>query len=599
VRLNLSPPGATTRVHARRALVISPHFDDDVLGCGGLIAQLAASGAQVRVLFLTDGSGGEEEVADRAAYAERRHEEAARALAILGVTDLVFADLPDGALASRVDEAAAAIGRALLAHAPDLLLAISPLEISADHRAAFAALHTVLTPLRGDGALAAAAADLQILLYEANHPAFPDVLVDVSAEVDLIRRAIEAHASQLERHNYREMTLGLRSLRTASLPPSVTAAEGYRRVTVDDFRTLGRAAMIRRLGGVPELHDVVDGPRISVVVRTKDRPQLLAEALQSLAAGSYRRVEVVLVNDGGTPPTVPEVYPFPIVRVELGTNRGRAGAASAGVAAASGDWIAFLDDDDLAEPEHLATLAGLSTASGARVVYTDAAVGIYELDPARGWREAERRLPYSRDFDPELLLVDNYIPFNTLLIERRLLLEAGDFDAELPFFEDWDMLIRLSALATFHHLPRVTAEYRHFRSGGNQVFGERPAERADFLAVKARVIAKHHRRQSAEGIARVVGGLRAEAVTAAEAAAARTAQLESERRCFGDREAALTADRDGLAAALAEHRAAVREQGEHIARLHAEIERLNSVIAAMEDTKAWRLHRAFERLRGR
>ena len=158
MRLNLSPPGATTRVHARRALVIAPHFDDDVLGCGGLIAQLAAAGARVRVLFLTDGSGGEEEVADRAAYAERRHAEAARGLAILGVTDLVFADLPDGALASHVDEAAAAISQALLAYAPDLLLAISPLEISSDHRAAFAALHAVLTPLRGGGEIDASVA---------------------------------------------------------------------------------------------------------------------------------------------------------------------------------------------------------------------------------------------------------------------------------------------------------------------------------------------------------------------------------------------------------------------------------------------------------
>jgi len=145
----------------------------------------------------------------------------------------------------------------------------------------------------------------------------------------------------------------------------------------------------------------------------------------------------------------------------------------------------------------------------------------------------------------------------------------------------------------------VTAEYRHFRSGGHQVFGERPAERADFLAVKARVIAKHRQRHSAEAVARVVGGLRAEAVAAAEAAAARAALLESERQRFVDQEAALATDRDALAVALAEHRDAVREQGEHIARLHAEIDRLNSVIGAMEGTKAWRLHRAVERLRGR
>ena len=96
-----------------------------------------------------------------------------------------------------------------------------------------------------------------------------------------------------------------------------------------------------------------------MVVRTRDRPQLLAEALDSLARGSYRRVEVVLVNDGGAAPPVPDGYPLELRRVELTENRGRAGAADAGVAAAGGDYVAFLDDDDLAAPEHLATLVGL------------------------------------------------------------------------------------------------------------------------------------------------------------------------------------------------------------------------------------------------
>lgn len=423
--MDLAPPGVTTTVKADSALVIAPHFDDDVLGCGGLIAQLTAAGAHVGVLFLTDGSGGVETIEDRAAYAERRHVEAAEALEILGVSDIEFVDLPDGALADHVDEAAEAIRNALTARCPDLLLAVSPLEISADHRAAFAATHAVLSGLRGGTELDAAVDGLKILLYEANHPAFPDVLVNVSAEIDLVRRAIEAHASQLELHNYREMTLGLRSLRTASLSPEVTAAEGFRRLTVQDFVTSSRASMIRRLGGVPELHDVVDGPLISVVVRTKDRPELLAEALESLAEGTYRRVEVVLVNDGGAPPRIREAFPFPVVTVDLPENLGRAAAANAGVEAATGEWIAFLDDDDLAEPEHLAALAGLSSAAGTRVVYTDAAVGIYDLDPRSGWKEIDRRLPYSRDFDSDLLLFDNYIPFNTLLIERDLLVETG------------------------------------------------------------------------------------------------------------------------------------------------------------------------------
>jgi LmbE family N-acetylglucosaminyl deacetylase/GT2 family glycosyltransferase len=589
--MDLAPPGVTTKVTADTALVIAPHFDDDVLGCGGLIAQLTAAGADVCVLFLTDGSGGVEQIADRAAYAERRHGEAARALEILGVTDLEFADLPDGSLSEHLDDAADHIRRALVARAPDLLLAISPLEISADHRAAFAATHSVLSGLRGGTDLDAAVDGLQILLYEANHPAFPDVLVDVSDTIDLVRRAIETHASQLELHNYREVTLGLRFLRTASLAPEVTAAEGYRRLSVADFVTTSRASMIRRLGGVPELHDVVDGPLISVIVRTRDRPQLLAEALASLADGTYRRAEVVLVNDGGKPPAVPEGFPFPVVAVNLPHNLGRAAAANAGIGAASGDWIAFLDDDDLADPEHLATLAGLCSAAGARVVYTDAAVGVYELDPTAGWREAARRLPYSRDFDPELLLFDNYIPFNTLLIDRKLLVDVGPLDTDLPFFEDWDLLIRLSEAAPFLHLPQVTAEYRHFR-GGHQVFGERPSQRADFLTVKTRVIDKHRARHSPEITARVVDRLRAETVVAADAADVRAAELESERRRFDSERAALTE-------ALDLHRIAIAEHDENAQRLHAEIERLNRLIQAMEGTKAWKLHRTMEKLRGR
>ena len=294
---------------------------------------------------------------------------------------------------------------------------------------------------------------------------------------------------------------------------------------------------------------MTDGPTISVVVRTKDRPALLAEALASLAEGTYRRAEVVVVNDGGAPPELPEDFPLPLRRVDLAEDLGRAEAANAGVAAATGEWIAFLDDDDLAAPEHLAVLAGAASAAGVRAVYSDAAVVTYELadssgaDGAGGWREVERRLPYSRDFDPDLLLVDNYIPFNTILFERSLLDEldrvpakagtgpadSGPFDPSLPIFEDWDFLIRLAARTPFHHVRRVTCEYRHFRGAGHHALGDRPRERADFLSLKARVIAKHREHLPPERLARVVDRLRAEAVEAAEAAAATAAAARRDR----------------------------------------------------------------------
>ena len=627
----MQPPGWTERVRAERVLIVAPHYDDEVLGCGGLAAQLAASGTVVRVLFLTDGSGGAEEIEDRNAYRERRRQEAEQAVNALGAEGCDSLGIPDGALDRHLREAEQGLREALLSQRPDLLLIPHPLEVTRDHQAAFAAVHRLLAPVRdGDrDEMVEALRGVRILLYEVNHPGHPDLLVDVTAEQEVLESAMAVYTSQEERHPYLNAALGLRRFRTLSLGPEVKLAEGYRRLRVDDFTTRSPAQLIRHLGGFPEVAEVREGPKVSVIVRTRNRPDLLAEALASLAEGQYRHAEVVLVNDGGDPPAIPADYPLPVMRIDLEQNRGRAGAAEAGIAAVTGDFVAFLDDDDLAAPEHLATLAGMVQAPGVRVAYTDAAVAIYELDEQAGrWICRDRRLPYSRDFDPDVLLVDNYIPFNTLLIDRRLFAEVGPFDPSLPFFEDWDYLIRLSARTPFHHARKVTCEYRHFRGGSHHIFGERPRERGDFLAVKARVLAKHASRIGPDVLARAVDTLRNELVNEREDRA-------TARRELAGRESELLqmrADLDGLARAhdaLSRERFALEEryfalngeldaqrkdsdclrsalqrlydeeqtlrdnldeQNSHLGRTYAEIERLNGIIRQMETTRAWRLH---------
>ena len=355
-----------------------------------------------------------------------------------------------------------------------------------------------------------------------------------------------------------------------------------------------------------------EGPRISVIVRTKDRPELLLQALGSLARSTYRRLEVVLVNDGGAPPELPGDFPFDVVRVDHERNLGRAGAGNSGIAAASGEYVAFLDDDDLVEPEHYEVLACLVSAAGVRVAYTEAAVGVYELDGAEGWKLAERRLPYSREHDPDRLLVDNFIPFHTLLVERSLLHEVGELDPSLPFFEDWDLLIRLAALTPFHHLRRVTCEYRQLRGGGHHVLGDRPRQRVDFLEMKARVLGKHRGRIDSELLARVVDALRAESVEATEdrrrareeardwqerfhQANGRLDAVEGHVRIL---EQQLEAERqrgDDAERILGEVRADGEARSHELARAYGEIERLGELIRAMESTRAWKLHQALQR----
>lgn len=629
---SLQPPGTVEEVRARSVLVVAPHYDDEVLGCGGLLLELIASGAAVRVVFLTDGRGGEEDVDDRDAYGEARRAEAARAAEILGLAGVEHLNLPDGSLVHHVDDAASGIRRALWTQRPDLLLVPSPLEITADHRAAFTAVHRLLAPLRDleETDLAEVAEGLTILAYEVNHGGFPDLLVDVTGRMDALREAMNAYAGQESRHPYWNAAVGLRRFRTLTLTTDsgVEAAEGYRRLAPRDFATHSPAQLVERLGGRPIPSEILEGPKVSVVVRTLDRPALLREALESLAEGSYRRVQVVLVNDGGKPPEVAGDFPLELTRVDLPETRGRAAAAQAGVEVADGDYVAFLDDDDLAAPEHLTTLAGAVSATGSRVVYSDACVAVYELT-GDGWTCRERRLPYSRDFDPDLLLLDNYIPFNTLLIARELFEEAGGFDPELPFFEDWDFLIRLARITPFHHLKQVTCEYRHFRGAGHHVFGERPRERDDFLAVKAQVLAKHAGFLEPSVVARAVDRLRSDWVDAREAAATRGRDLrdlhaahqdlamrfhrlerdyadlqEAYHRAHGEVETArkeleaLRTDVRRLYDEEAKLRAVVADQEEHLGRTYAEIRRLEQVVREMEGTRAWRAHQWIQKRRG-
>ena len=138
---------------------------------------------------------------------------------------------------------------------------------------------------------------------------------------------------------------------------------------------------------------------ISVIVRTKDRPALLREAIDSIRATRYP-CEIVVVNDGGAPVEVTaQIEDIKLVHHEQ--SRGRAEAGNAGVRAASNSFIAFLADDDLFYAEHLSTLANASSSSHA-AWYTDV-VSVFLRPAESGAYETHSRLRlFAQDFDREL-----------------------------------------------------------------------------------------------------------------------------------------------------------------------------------------------------
>jgi len=190
----------------------------------------------------------------------------------------------------------------------------------------------------------------------------------------------------------------------------------------------------------------------SIIVRSMARPEL-EDALASLAAQTYPRVEVVLVDaTGGMHPGPPAMCGPHAVRFVAGSApRSRPVAANAGLDAASGDYIGFLDDDDRLLPGHVACLvAALDAHPESAVAY---AQGV-EID-GDGRVVGVRAEPFSR----ALLFQDSYVMLPAAML-RRELRGSCRFDPAFDVFEDWDFWIQASRVTDFLAVAQQTVIYR-------------------------------------------------------------------------------------------------------------------------------------------
>jgi GT2 family glycosyltransferase/glycosyltransferase involved in cell wall biosynthesis len=209
-------------------------------------------------------------------------------------------------------------------------------------------------------------------------------------------------------------------------------------------------------------------PLVSIVIRSMDRATL-AQALEAVARQTWPAIEVVLVNAKGEghSPAGDRCGPFD-VRTVRGTGRlSRSQAANAGLSAARGEWICFLDDDDWFEPQHIETLAR-RLAQEPTAVAAYGGVSCVEVDEDSG--ETREVMRYNLDFDAARLVVENYLPIHSVLFSREAARRTAGFDETLTIFEDWDFWIQLSRGARFAHVDAVTATYR-LGSGDSGLYG--------------------------------------------------------------------------------------------------------------------------------
>jgi glycosyltransferase involved in cell wall biosynthesis len=234
---------------------------------------------------------------------------------------------------------------------------------------------------------------------------------------------------------------------------------------------------------VAELLANPEAPLVSVIVRSTGRSEL-SEALDSIAAQTYPRIEVVVVDALGsgdpTPGAVCGDFPLRVCNLRRGLRRTE--AANAGLAEARGSYLILLDEDDWFLPNHVTALvAALEQHPEAPVAYTGVRlVGV----------DQESQETINTPYNVAALRCGNYIPVHAALFRRSVVDRGLRFDESLDAYEDWDFWLQLSREGAFVHLDQISACYR---SGGASGVGldatvERQREGRERVYAKWRVL---------------------------------------------------------------------------------------------------------------
>jgi glycosyltransferase involved in cell wall biosynthesis len=199
-------------------------------------------------------------------------------------------------------------------------------------------------------------------------------------------------------------------------------------------------------------------PRVSVIIPTHNRPDLLPRAVGS-ALGAGEDVEVIVVDDASVDETAAVCASLEGIRyVRLDRNQGVAGARNVGILASSADFVAFLDDDDLRLPGSLDLQL--------KTLLDDPAVG-FVCGPVLcadqdGELTGEVSAPKHAGGDLfwELLKLDYPVFPLTVLMRKECLFRVGLFDRDIPGIDDWDLLVRAAEVYKVAVVTEPVGVYR-------------------------------------------------------------------------------------------------------------------------------------------
>ena len=215
-------------------------------------------------------------------------------------------------------------------------------------------------------------------------------------------------------------------------------------------------------------------PKVSIIIPTYNCSQYLPLAITSVLTQTYKDYEIIVVDDGSTDNTRAVLAEFGQAITYISQeNRGPGAARNAGINVSRGDYLVFLDADDLLLPEMLETLGvHLTGHPEVDVAYCDG----YLINTDRREKEWVGSFSETGFLDPTLgdsthsllvLVGRNAFPIHAAMVRRTKVLEIGCFDEDrkLMVFADWDFWYRLAHQCRFAFIDKKLVLYRMVESG--------------------------------------------------------------------------------------------------------------------------------------
>lgn len=200
-------------------------------------------------------------------------------------------------------------------------------------------------------------------------------------------------------------------------------------------------------------------PLISVIVPVFNGETFIRATIESVLNQTFSDLEVIVIDDGSQDSTVEIVSSFQDARLKQYSyeNSGASVSRNRGIAHAIGEFVSFLDADDLWTPDKLeAQFLALKEHPEAAVAYS----WVDYIDQSGKFLWAGNHLTINGDIHEALLIHNVLENGSNPLIRRQALAEVGDFNPQLSNAEDWDMLLRLAARYQFVAVPFPHVLYR-------------------------------------------------------------------------------------------------------------------------------------------